>query len=683
MKTQVLTLAVVSACGFLPQAFAHELAYSKTEQIHVVVDGEATTWCKPDVAITMQRPTWDDQKPLIGLLGKLPFILTQECPTAKYSWRAVDEKGTVYASGSGTANNLGLVTLAAPPVAAPSTAVAATSVSTPAAPAASDAAPVPAPAQEVASPAVASEPVAQVPVISPTQVAAAPAPAPAPVSAPVAVTTSPAPVPETAPSVVAVAPTAAPMVAPEAPPAAVAPAVAVAPSPAPAVVASSPAAQATPVTQAPPAQGAAVATAPSADYGRSIVAANTNLISIADGTGCKWLISKTAVDASDPSIAFTSTPAMPCGVSGFAEGAFDKLRWSIPNTYRGDTWSRTYVHPSGLMFNQSLSAAVKGKAVSFLSNNADQALFQVGEIPARSMKVYLAFQRSNYQVLSPFNSDPYYVAITPDETFALDPGELKRASVEVFQLIKATSPTTVSQENVYFAKSLGALYPNSDNVTDEKGKILRSRMGESRGEFFFDAREGQNFTLRREEARVREARRYQEQMASVHTRILERYERLKEGMKGQEGHEAEALAQMVGIKVKFPTPLQMVDPASATTAVPMMIHVTGKSGDFYDIDFPRKGRIQADVDLENQWYVVQAANMTPFVALKDGRSVPTFRVYAAGVPEPCAQDHCADRVSFGAVLSKEFPSAGIDFNWTPAVSEQFVTAWQQASTTIQ
>lgn len=683
MKTQVLTLAVVSACGFLPQAFAHELAYSKTEQIHVVVDGEATTWCKPDVAITMQRPTWDDQKPLIGLLGKLPFILTQECPTAKYTWRAVNEQGAVYASGSGTANNLGLVTLAAPPVAAPSTAVAATSVSTPTAPPAQATAPAPAPAQGVATPAVASEPVGQVPVPSPAQVAAAPPPAP--VGATIAVAPALAPEPVAAVVAVAPAPAVAPVAAaPEAPSAAVAPAVA----PAPAVVASSPAlaapaVQATPVTPAPPVQGAAVATAPTADYGRSIVAANTNLVSIADGTGCKWLISKTAVDASDPSIAFTSTPAMPCGVSGFAEGSFEKLRWSIPNTYRGDTWSRSYVHPSGLIFNQSLSAAVKGKAVSFLSNNADQALFQVGEIPARSMKVYLAFQRSNYQVLSPFNTDPYYVAITPDESFALDPGELKRASVEVFQLIKATSPTTVSQENVYFAKSLGALYPNSENVTDEKGKILRSRMGESRGEFFFDAREGQNFTLRREETRVREARRYQEQMASVHTRILERYERLKEGMIGQEGHEAEALAQMVGIKVKFPTPLQMVDPASATTAVPMMIHVTGKNGEFYDIDFPRKGRIQADVDLENQWYVVQAANTTPFVALKDGRSVPTFRVYAAGVPEPCAQDHCADRVSFGAVLSKEFPNAGIDFNWTPAVSEQFVTAWQQASTTIQ
>jgi hypothetical protein len=115
----------------------------------------------------------------------------------------------------------------------------------------------------------------------------------------------------------------------------------------------------------------------------------------------------------------------------------------------------------------------------------------------------------------------------------------------------------------------------------------------------------------------------------------------------------------------------------------MMIHVTGKDDDFYEIDFPRRGRLQSDVELENQWYVVQAANLTPFLALEDRRAVPTFRVYAMGVPEPCAQDRCADRVSFGAVLQKEFPDAGIDFSWNPAVSEQFVNAWKQASATLQ
>lgn len=658
MKTRALAFVVVSAYGIAPSAFAHELAFSKTEQIHVTVNGEANTWCKPDVAITMQRPAWTDQKPLVGLLGKLPFILSQECPTAKYTWKAVDEKGAVYATGAGTAGNLGIATLAA----APAGEVAAKPVE---------------PIVPTAAPAAA--PVPTVPPTAGPVVATVPAPTPAPVAPATVAPPITAPAPVVTDSVAAA----------QTPPAVQTPA---APGPAPASEAAS--AVIAPVASVPvvktaeaPASAsvvsqAAVATAPSGDYGRSLVAANTSLISITDGSGCKWFISKAAIDEADPSIAFAATPAMPCGVSGFAEGAFDKLRWSIPNTYRGDTWNKPYVHASGLMFSQSQSAAVKGKALSFLSPNADQALFEVGELPGRGMKVYLAYQRSSYRVLPPFGNDPYYVGITSDESFALDAGELKRVAVEAFQLIKATSPTTIGHENLVFATSLNALYAANNDYTDT-GKILRSRMGENRGEFFFDARDGQNYTLRRQENRQRDLRRQLQQMAEVHTRVLSRYEQLKSGMKGMEGHEAEALAQMIGIKVKFSSPLQMFDPASAATAVPMMVHVTGKSGDFYEVDFPRAGRLQADVDLQNTWYVVQAANMTPFLPLEKGRAIPTFKVYAAGEPEACSQDHCADRVSFGAVLQKEFPNAAIDFNWTPAVSEQHLSAWKQASATIQ
>ncbi|WP_423749309.1 hypothetical protein [Pseudomonas sp. VD9] len=126
MKNRALALVVVGACGIAPQAWAHQLAYSKTEQIQVNVDGEATSWCKPEVAITMQRPTWDDQKPLNTLLSKLPYILGQECPTAQVTWKAVDAKGAVYATGAGNASNLGLATLTSPTAA---TAAAAPAVS--------------------------------------------------------------------------------------------------------------------------------------------------------------------------------------------------------------------------------------------------------------------------------------------------------------------------------------------------------------------------------------------------------------------------------------------------------------------------------------------------------------------------------------------------------------------------
>ena len=654
MKNRALALVVVGACGIAPQAWAHQLAYSKTEQIQVNVDGEATSWCKPEVAITMQRPTWDDQKPLNTLLSKLPYILGQECPTAQVTWKAVDAKGAVYATGAGNASNLGLATLTSPTAA---TAAAAPAVSV--APVASPPTPPAAVAAASVLPAAAAptEPAGAAPVVA--------APAPAPVTAPVI----PQPAPEASPVPVQPVPVA------KVP-------VTVAPVAAVATVSVEATPAAAPKPAAPAEAPAAVAAVPTGDFGRSLVLANQNLMGITDGSGCKWVISKSVTDGSDPSLSFASTPAMPCTASGYAEGSYDKLRWAVPNTYRGDTWSKTTVHPSGLMFNQALVPAVKGKALSFLNSRADQALFQVGELPARNMKVYLAFERPNYRVLSPFSSDPYYVVITADEAFALDAVELKRAVVEVYQLVKATSPTTVGLSNLFFAKNFEALYPEG-YASETKDSILKTRMGENRGEFYFDARQGNNFALRREEIRLREVRRLQQQMAELHTRVLARYEQLKSGMKEFEGREAEALAQMAGIKVTFPSPIAMQDPNSSKSAVPMMIHVTGKSGDYYEVDFPRKGRVQTDAELESQWYVLPAANMTPFLPLEDGRAVPTYRVYTAGAAEACKQDHCADRVSFGAVLAKEFPGAGIDFNWTPAVSQQHVIDWQQASAQIQ
>ncbi|MGA9660811.1 MAG: hypothetical protein WBQ92_03920, partial [Pseudomonas alloputida] len=161
MKKHALALAVIGACGLVPQAFAHELAFSKKDNIKVEVPGDATSWCKPQVDLTITRPAWDNQELLSGLLTKLPFVFAKDCSTAKVSWKAVDAKGNLYASGSGNASNLGLVTLAAAPVA-----VAPAPVAAPA--------PVPAPVQPEApvAAAAASAPAAEP---APAVVEAAPA----------------------------------------------------------------------------------------------------------------------------------------------------------------------------------------------------------------------------------------------------------------------------------------------------------------------------------------------------------------------------------------------------------------------------------------------------------------------------------------------------------------------------
>ncbi|WP_409313278.1 hypothetical protein [Pseudomonas putida] len=107
MKKHALALAVIGACGLVPQAFAHELAFSKKDNIKVEVPGDATTWCKPQVDLTITRPAWDNQELLAGLLTKLPFVFAKDCSTAFQLTLAVDAKGNLYASGSGNASNLG------------------------------------------------------------------------------------------------------------------------------------------------------------------------------------------------------------------------------------------------------------------------------------------------------------------------------------------------------------------------------------------------------------------------------------------------------------------------------------------------------------------------------------------------------------------------------------------------
>ncbi|MFK0093691.1 hypothetical protein [Pseudomonas sp. NPDC090592] len=625
MKKHALALAVIGACGLVPQAFAHELAFSKKDNIKVEVPGDATTWCKPQVDLTITRPAWDNQELLSGLLTKLPFVFAKDCSTAKVSWKAVDAKGNLYASGSGNASNLGLVTLAAAPAAAPAPA--------PAAPAAPEPAPAPAEAPAAVAPAPAPEPAPAVVESAPAKVEAAPAPAPAPA---VAAEPAPAPAAET--------PTAAPAAPPVAPPA------------------------------------AAVAAAPTSDFGRSVVLENRNLMQVTDGAGCKWVLSREIISNGD-TLSFGTTPAMPCPASGFGEGNFEKISWKAVGTYRGDNWNRVYVHPSGLIFNKVFEPAVKDKAVSYLTGEADQAAFLVGEIPSRQMKVYLTFTRSSYGVRRPFGSDPYYVAVTPDESFALDAAKYKEAALEVFDLIKTTSPTTTDVANLLIVKDIAAITNNMWG--NDAQKITRNRIGINRQGLFFDVRDGANWAVQREEQRVREARQRQQELARVHTRVLERYQQLQDGMSEFKGRETEALAQMAGIKVRFASPLEQQNPATSARVAPMMVHVTGKQGDFYAIDFPSKGRLVADEEYSEGWYVAQVANATPYYPLDDGRAVPTYRAYTAGEPQACKQDKCADLVSFGAVLAKEFPNAGIDFSWTPEVSQKYVNDWNNASAMVQ
>ncbi|EKT4529602.1 hypothetical protein QEM33_002172 [Pseudomonas putida] len=375
MKHSALALAVVGAFGLVPDALSHELAFSKKDQVMVEVPGTADSWCKPDIELTISRPTWDNQQTLERLVSVLPVVLGKDCPAARVTWKAVDASGRQYASGFGNAVNLGIVSLAQPQLRADANTAAQSSA--------------------------------------------------APTSAP--------------------------------------------------------------------------------------VAAAGNLTP--------------ASTAESPSEVSTPKP-------------------------------ESLVQPVA-------SAPVPAEA-------QDQPASGTG--------------------------DPNPAAVV------------------------AAVPTNLAQ---------------------------------------------------------------MERTATLHTRVLARYEQLKASLKDASGHESEALAQLAGIRARFSSPLAMMDPGSSMRASPMMVHVTGHEGDYYLIDFPGPGRLQSDRKLGNEWYVLQAANLTPVVPLVDGKAVPTFKIYSAEEPEPCKQASCAERVSFGAVLGREFPDAGIGFSWTPEVSQQHLNAWKNASAQIQ
>ncbi|MGG6931063.1 UNVERIFIED_CONTAM: hypothetical protein P3D59_31935, partial [Pseudomonas aeruginosa] len=249
-----------------------------------------------------------------GVVGKLPTVLANDCPAARVTWRAVDASGNLYASGSGTAANLGIVTLAS--------------------------------AKQISSPAV-------LPSTSSVEASALvdQTASPTNVVAPVTITEQthdqpPAQQDQTVQQL-----------------------------PPQTTIAAAPSAQIEQIHSDPQGSSApeAITVTPASDFGRARVLEHSKLTQITDAGGCNWVMSKSVLNDGDGSLAFGSTPAMPCPSTGFAEGSFEKLSWKVPNTYRGDNWNRVFVHASGLMFNKDLESVVKGKELSYLSPDADQA----------------------------------------------------------------------------------------------------------------------------------------------------------------------------------------------------------------------------------------------------------------------------------------------------------------------
>ena len=175
-------------------------------------------------------------------------------------------------------------------------------------------------------------------------------------------------------------------------------------------------------------------------------------------------------------------------------------------------------------------------------------------------------------------------------------------------------------------------------------------------------RDGANWAVQREQQRQRELRQRQQELARVHTRAGA-HQQLQDGMSEFKGRETEALAQMAGIKV-LRVATGAAEPGDLGHCGDDDGACNRQAGRLLQHRFPEQRPPGRDEEYGEGWYATSGQRHA-VLPLDDGRAVPTFRAYSAGEPAACKQEHCADRVSFGAVLAKEFPNAGIDFSWTP------------------
>lgn len=433
MNKRVLALAVAGACVASMQASAHELAFSKTEQIKVIVEGKAKTWCKPQLELTISRPIWDSQKPLDSLLPKLPFILGQECPNAAVTWQAVDAAGAIYASGSGNSSNLGLANLAVAPPAEQaevqqSTAQISNSQAQAQAQAVGEQAKAPAPSAE--APTVAQAESAEEPVI-PTEVVDAPPPLP------------------------------------EVQKQALVPTIA--------------------VTDPAPDFGRSLLIpnrnlAEVIDHNGCKWIINRRAVESRSRFGGPEALQSFFIETS---------PAALCP-NGYAQGVYERIKIGTRNTSSYEVWRNVYLHPSGLMFSKEMGELLKDRAVAFVSPEGNQALFKMGEIVHRGMTVYLAHDRHMPAYWPPYTYRPYVTVLTNDGSFALHDAEYTKAVSEIFSLLKKTYRGQINS-NLFITSSLEALYPQPGHPGDTELQFVSNKLSEKNGQMIFDPAAGRNW----------------------------------------------------------------------------------------------------------------------------------------------------------------------------------------------
>lgn len=415
MNKRIL-LAVASVGLLIGQAHAHQLAFSKAEQVSVNVPGEANAWCQPAVELTLERPTWESREPLDRLLSKIPFVLSQECPSAKFTWKAVDAEGKLYASGEGSAKNLGLVNLVVPISA--EVAVAKVEASSPA--------PTPEVTEQKVAPVV-----EQAPIQAEAQVVATATPAESTAQ------------PQQAAEVTTVAPEA-------------------------------PAAEA-PVAVVDIAQGPK-----SGDQlGRGLVLAHDYYVPVKDQNGCQWMLYGQEVQLNPDNFNVVSEGAacVEGYVKGEFKSAQlmrndGRRGYSLKNGYVHPSGIIMSAKVGKYMDNLPL-AYIKTDASQVVFE-----VGEMKDPDIKIHLAYQ--RRSTDSALYAYSSSPYYVGLTADESFAYDAVRAEEVAHKIRAMALTHYRGEDPQRSLYITKDLPALYPVGYGVRNSDHMVFSALVDDDR-----------------------------------------------------------------------------------------------------------------------------------------------------------------------------------------------------------
>lgn len=611
----VLALTLASA---VPAA-SYRLAYSKAENLEVFVDypDSQTAWCANPLALRMVSGATPDNAAVGRLLPKLGGLLQSQCAAVtNLTWRSVDVGGREVATGTATKSDAWtshvLAGEANPSVAA-----------------------APAPAANSNATTPEANPSAPTPTANPSAPETAPAPSPA-------IAANPAPVPA------AVNNDLTPALTPTVP--------ASPPVPAPAASASLPQINAPKPVFAvagwtPPSEADALK---SADF----------IFEIQDQNGCRYRTNFKPAGTEAAYLKAISTGLI-CGADGYATGT-GKLSIMRADGMQLQNYAGSFYH--GMPFN---GAAAELPVVAFDENHAVYLLLSSDPT---SQVLYLLRVALGYDGMWNMNGTVIVAVAGNPELF-------RQADSIRNTILTATNALSVAAPKVQHAEFYAVRdFPKGMLENDRSQWLYEVYLGRnsSQGNWNFNPQNAQNY-LFLNDAKIAE----QQRMAAQQQQFQERNQHMAAAqvarqqlitfaqLQSQANNPKQLLAQFNRDVTYAPGSgggySRLVAGGSADYS--HIVHINGKSGDRWKIDFPYEAQLEANAALPkiNEGWFLLKGQVHLDAQQVDSDKMPLTLITSSYL-QPCKEDGCHDLRDPLQVMRLQLS----DPNWTPEAAKASV-----------